>query len=76
MEVEDKIQFTDVAKIFVEDFDECMNEFKDNKFVLILIHNGDKVEGSVAFVDDFVLFVLEEVAHFGFSGDNELVDLG
>lgn len=70
MEVEDEIKFADVSEVFIEDFDEGVNGFEDDEFVVVLVDDGDEIKGGVTFVDDFVFFVLEEVAHFGFAGDN------
>ena len=47
-----------------------MDEFEYDEFVLILVDDGYEVEAGVSFVDDFVLFVVDEVATFGFSGDD------
>ncbi len=44
MEVEDQIEFTDVAKIFIEHFDEGVDHFEDNKLVFIFIDNCDEVQ--------------------------------
>lgn len=75
MEVEDQVQFTDVSKILIEHFHKSMNHLQYNEFVFVLVNNGDKVQWGISFVDDFVLLVLEEVAHFGFTGDDQLVYL-
>lgn len=75
MEVEDKIQLTDVAEVFIKHLDECMNHFKYNELIFVFVHNGDKIQGGVSFVHDFVLLVFDKVAGFGFTGDDELVDL-
>lgn len=68
VEVEDEIKFTDVSEVLVENFNECVDEFQYNELIFILVDNGDEIERGVSFVDDFVVFVLYEVAHFGFSG--------
>ena len=75
MEVEDEIEFTDVAKIFIEDFDKGVDHFEDNEFVFVFVDNGDEVQWGVSFVDDFELLVFDEVAGFGFTSDDELIDL-
>lgn len=76
MEVENEIQFTDVSEVFIEDFDEGVDGFEDDQFVVFFVDDGDEVKRGVSLVDDFVLLVLEEVAHLGFAGDDQLVDLG
>ncbi len=44
MEVEDEIEFTDVAKIFIEDFDKGVDHFEDNELVFVFVNNGDEVQ--------------------------------
>lgn len=69
MEVEDEVKFADVAKIFIQYLYEALHEFKHNQLVFVLIDNGDEVQTGIALVDDFVLFVVKEIAHFGVAGD-------
>lgn len=52
-----------------------MNEFEDDKLVIVLVHNGNKVQAGVALVHDFVLLVVNEIAHFGLTCDDHLVYL-
>ena len=75
MEVEDQVQLTHVAEILIQHFHKCMNHFKYNQLILILVHNRDKVKGRISFVYNFVLLVFDEVAGFGFTSDDELVYL-
>jgi hypothetical protein len=75
MEVEDEVEFTDISEVFVEDLDEEVDEFKGDQFVVIFVDDGDEVETCVSFVDDFVLFVVNEIAHLRFTGDDQLVYL-
>lgn len=75
MKVEDKIEFADVAEVLVKYFYEALHEFKDDELVFVLVDDGDEVETGEAFVDDFVLFIVEEVAHLGLACDDHLVDL-
>lgn len=44
MEIKYQIQFTDIPKIFVEYLYKSMNQLKNNKLILILIHNCNKVQ--------------------------------
>ena len=69
MEVEDEVEFAYISEVFIEDFNEGLHKFKDDELVLVLVDDGDEVEAGVAFVDDFVLLVVEEVAHLGVSRD-------
>jgi hypothetical protein len=76
VEVEDEVQLTDVSEVLVEYFYEHLHEFEDDEFIVVLVYDGDEVETGVSLVHDLVLFVVQEVAHFGVAGDDQLVDLG
>lgn len=75
MEVKDKIEFTDISKIFIKNFDESMNKFQYNQLVFILIYNGNEIKRGISFVYNFVVFIFDKVAHFRFTSKNELIDL-
>lgn len=75
MEVEDEIEFADVAEVLVENFDKGLHQFQDDEFVLVLVDDGDEVKTGVALVHDLVLFIIQEIAHLGVPGDDQLVDL-
>lgn len=75
MEIEDQIEFADVSEILVEDLNKGVDELKHNKLVLVLIDDGNEVETGVSLVDDFVLFVFQEIAHFGFTSNDKLIYL-
>ena len=75
MEVEDQVKFADIAEVLVKNLHKGMDEFKNNEFVLVFVHNCNEVQTSVSFVYDFILFVLEEITHFWFTGDHQLVYL-
>lgn len=70
MEIEDEIELADIAKIFIQDFYKGVNEFEYNKFIIILIHNSNKVQTCISLVDNLVFLVVNEITHFGFSRDN------
>jgi hypothetical protein len=75
MEVEDKVEFADVAEVLVEYFHEALHQFEHDELVLVLVNNCYEVETGISFVDDLVLLVVEKIAHFGVAGDHQLVDL-
>ncbi len=75
MEVEDKIKFTNISKILIKNLYKAMNEFQDDKLILILIYDSDEIQGSISFINNFELLVFDEVAHFRFTGDYQLIDL-
>ena len=64
MEVEDEVKFTNITKIFIKNLHKTLHKFKNNKLIFILIHNGYKIETSVSFVNDLVLFVVKKITHF------------
>jgi hypothetical protein len=75
MKIEDQIEFADVAEVLVKYFYEALHELEDNELIFVLVDDGDEVETGEALVDDFVLFIVEEVAHLGLACDYHLVDL-
>jgi len=75
VEVENQIQLTDVSEVLVQYFYKGLHEFQYNELIVVLIHDGDEIEAGISFIYDFVLFVVQEVAHLGVSGDDQLVDL-
>lgn len=52
-----------------------MDKFQNEEFIVCLIHNSDEVETCVSLVDNFIILIIHKIAHFGFSGDDKLVDL-
>lgn len=75
MEIENEIKLADIAEIFIEDLHKGMDQFEDDKLIVVLVYNGDEVETRVTFVDDLVLFVVDEIAHFRLAGDDQLIHL-
>lgn len=75
MKIEDQIKFANVAEVFIKNFYEGLHELKDYEFVFVFINDSYEVETGESFVDDFVLFIVEKVAHLGLTCDDHLVDL-
>ena len=69
MEVEYKIEFADIAEVFVEDLHEALHQFEHDQLVLILVDDCYEVETGVSLVDDLVLLVVQEIAHLGVTRD-------
>lgn len=69
MEVEYKIELTNIPEVFIQNLHETLHELQYNQLILIFIHNGYEVETSVSLVDDLVLLVVQEIAHLGITGD-------
>lgn len=44
MEIKDKIEFTDVSKIFIENLNKSVDHFQDNELIFVFINNGDKIK--------------------------------
>ena len=70
MEVEDEIQLTHIAEVFVQHLDKGLHQLQYNQFVLVLINNSDEVQTGVSFVHDLVLLVLQEIAHLRIAGND------
>lgn len=75
MEIKDQIKLTYVSEIFIEDFDKGVYKFEDNQLVLVFVYDCNEVETGVSLIDNFILFVFKEIAHFGFTGNDELINL-
>lgn len=75
MKIEDKIKLAYVTKIFIKDFNKWLHHFQHNKFILVFINDGNKVETGESFVDYFKLFVVQKIAHFGTASNYQLIDL-
>lgn len=69
MEVEYKIELTDIAKVLIQNLHETLHQLEHDQLVLILIHDGYEVETGVSLVDDLVLLVVQEIAHLGVTRD-------
>ena len=75
VKVDDQVQLTDIAKIFVEYFNKSMDQFQNQELVVSLIDDSDEIKTGISLIDYLVVFVVYKVAHFGFSGNYELVNL-
>jgi len=58
MKIKDQVKFTDVSEVFVKYLYKHLHQLKDYQFIVILINNGYEVETGVAFVYNFVFFVV------------------
>lgn len=67
MEVEDEIKLTDISEVLIEHLDKWMDELQYYQFIIIFVHNGNKVETGISLVDDLVFFIVDEIAHFWFT---------
>lgn len=70
MEIEDEVQFADISEISIQDFNKCLHEFQDDELVLILVDDCYEIQARISLIDNFVLFVIYEIAHFGISSDD------
>lgn len=75
VEVEDEVEFAHISKIFVEDLHKWLDQFKDDELVLIFVDNCDEVQTCITLVDYFVVFVVEEIAHFWLACQDHCVHL-
>ena len=65
IEVEHKIQLTDIVKILVENLDKVVNSFEVVEVIIIDINADAEVETGVSSVDNFKVSELHEVCVFG-----------
>lgn len=70
MEIKNQIQFAHVTKVLVKYLHKSVDQLQNNQLVFVLVHNRYEIQWGISFVHDFVVFVLNEVAGFGFSGDD------
>ena len=75
MEIEDEIELANIAKIFIQNFHKRMDEFKHDKFIVVFVHDRDKVETGVALIYNLVVLIVDEVAHLGLPCNHQLIHL-
>lgn len=69
MEVENEIKFANISKILIQYLNKTLHELEDDELVFVLIDDGDEIQTGIALIDDLVLLVIKEIAHFGVTGD-------
>ncbi len=67
MKVENQVQFTDIPEISIENLHEGVNQFQNDKLIIIFVNNCNEVETSISLVHYLVLFIVEKIAHLWFS---------
>lgn len=60
--------------MLVQYLHKLLYQLQYNQLVLVFVYNGYEVETRVSFVDDLVLLIVNEVTHFGFSGQHQHID--
>ena len=75
VEVENQVQFAHIPEVLVQDFHQHLKSLEHNELVIVLVDNCYEVQSRISFVDDFVLFVVQEIALPGFPGDHQLINL-
>ena len=60
VEVEDKIEFADAAKVLVQYFDEQVDEFKHGKFVVFSIYAQCEEKSCVAPIHNLMVPILRD----------------
>jgi hypothetical protein len=58
VKIKDKVKFTNVSEVLIKYLYKHLHKLKDYEFIVIFINNGYEVETGVAFVYNFVLFVI------------------
>ena len=75
MEVENEVELAHIAKIFIKNFHEGVDEFEHDKFIVVFVHDRDEVEAGVALIYNLVVLVVDEIAHLGFPCNHQLIHL-
>ena len=52
-EIENQVQFADVAEVAVEGFDQAVKDFEGEEFVGVGIEASDEIQTGVPFINDF-----------------------
>lgn len=52
-----------------------MDQLQNDQLVIALVHDRDEIQTGVSLVHDLVFLVVDEIAHLGFAGDHQLIDL-
>ena len=75
VEIEDQVQLAHIPEIFVQDLHERMDQLQDDQLVIIFIHNCDEIQARIALIYYLIIFVVNEIAHFGLPRDDQLINL-
>jgi len=75
VEVENKVELTDVPKEVIKDFNHQMNAFEISKLIVVDVDTKRKVESSIAAVNDLVCPPFDEVCETRFPGRDQPVHL-
>ena len=62
LQVKDQVQFTDIAKVTIQQFHIPMNHFQPKQFIIIRIDAKDKEQGGILFVHQFKTIGLVSVS--------------
>ena len=52
-----------------------MDQLKNYQFIFIFVNNGYEIQAGITLVYDFIVLVVDEVAHFGLTRDDQLINL-
>ena len=70
VEIKNQVQLAHVPEILIQHLHKSLDQLQDNQLVFVFVHDRDKVEASISFIDDLVVFVVDKIAHFWLSGDH------
>lgn len=71
IKVEDKVEFTDIVEIFVEDFNKVVDCFEVAQVIVVDVDADAEVEAGIATVHNFEVAELYEVCVFGISDGDD-----
>lgn len=89
MEVENKIELADIAKVAVQNLDEVMNDLQSNELIISGVHAHHEIEASIAgnqmrdgwkdrsspFVDNLLFLPLDKVTQLWRSIEHHISNL-
>ena len=62
MEIENYVKFTNVSKIFIKNLYVVMDSLQSDQFIILLVHEENKVKTCISFVHDLVFLPFNEIA--------------
>ncbi len=75
MEVEDKIQFADVAKVAIQNLDKVVDSLKVNQLIVLIVDEEDEVEGGITLVHNLAILPRNKVALLASTFQDLFTDL-
>lgn len=61
MEIEYNVKFAHIAKVSIKAFDKVVDHFKNDKLIVLLVTEGDKIQTSITFVYNLELIPFDKI---------------